>query len=175
MGVGEIRTTNVALPVFVVASEKCVLWLLLSHRQKKERKKLSSISKEASTGKTEPAVSIFSSRSFHHCTSIAHSDLQIGNKIRGRQKWWNVKSDVDEAQLDWNMFSTAARWANDLSKTPCTRMHLCPSIRAQQSSRNMEVLLQWRRNVADSTQARVRVRSLWQRQRVSHVSLGLIE
>lgn len=28
-------------------------------------------------------------------------------------------------------------------QTPCTRMHLCPSIRVEEACRNMQVVLQW--------------------------------
>lgn len=64
------------------------------------------------------AVSIFTTCSFHHCALIAHSDL------------W-IKINIIRAKLQ-------------VPECTCVR----PSVRAQQSSRNMEVLLHWRRNGA---------------------------
>lgn len=92
------------------------------------------------------AASIFSSYSFHHCVLIAHSDLWISNKIRGRQEWWNVRSYTDEARLNWNMILAAVRFRTRLSasvlnvKMAWAKLHVpeCTCVRPSGSSSRAE-------------------------------------
>lgn len=191
MDIGEIHTTNVGLPLFVVACQKWVLWLLLSHCQKKKKKKFSGISKEAVTGERElpclfSAPTVLTTARWLHTAVI----LWISNKIREMtdDSWTEIRVwpplasvHVSTSALDAKMI-----WAKlHVPECTCAR----PSVGTQWKFCAATVK-KWGRKKEwaflarveqDSTRVRVRDQ-LWvlvvggkTNVRVSHVSLELIE